>query len=242
MLVTYGGTQLGDVGATRFTWGRSLLVNKADIGYGFKVVANFPEVFFRCANYSDCLRRMANIEAATGSPGGDLIVRDLEGNMTTNAVNSSETVNGVRCTNFTWLDKPGAQFLTYRVYTCSFEWETVFPDTRDMLVSFSEKLVRTGGEPEIVILEPINALPVAQVTVPMKGFRAVQEGSAVGLRRRPNPLQIAPPIWPDAMVQKTITEISAERLGYIGRNFGVQWRYEYVSATNLAGSVTEWVG
>jgi hypothetical protein len=242
MLVTYGGTQLGDIGATRFTWQRALLRNNAGIGYGFQYVANFSEIFFRCASQDECRARMGAIGLATSQENQDLIVWNFDGTPSDNAVLTNSTLSGVRCTSLVWLDKPGAQFLTHRVYAATFEWETRFPTTANLLMDFKETITTSGGTPLIVILEPINALPVAQITVPQQGVRLVQEGMAVGYQRRPNPLAIAPPIWPAYLTGKTISKMSGERVGFYRKNFGIQWRYEYASPVELAGEPTEWIG
>ena len=44
MQLTYGGAAIGQPNAARFGWGKSLLRNKAGIGYGFRYRVQCPEI------------------------------------------------------------------------------------------------------------------------------------------------------------------------------------------------------
>ena len=242
MRVTYGGIQLGETNAARFTWARTLLRNKAGIGYGFEYAINFSEILIRSTSQSDCRFKMSLAGAALAAQEGDLIVWNDDNTPSDNAALSGSTLSGIRCTGGPiWLDKPGAQFLTHRLFACSFSWETAFAGTSFFLMEFKEQLTITGGTPLIVVLEPVNALPIAQITVPYQGWHAVQSGMAVGYRARPIASQIAPPVFPLALTKATVTQMSGERVGVNAKNFGVQWSYEFASATPLGGSPNEWV-
>ena len=242
MRVLYGGVQIGEVNGARFTWGRTLTRNRAGVGLGFAYQANFSDVVVRSRSQAECAARMAAGGAALAAQENDLVVQLDDGSASDNAVLSSATLSGVRCTGLTWLDKPGAQFLTYRQFACSFEWETAFAGTAFLLVDFEETLTVTGGTPLIVVLEPINAPPIAQVTVPVQGYRATQSGSAVGYRTRPIADVVAPPLFPSALTRRTVTQKSPDRVGVNYRNWGVQWAYEYASATELVGTPAKWEG
>ena len=242
MRVLYGGVQIGEVNSARFTWGRSLLRNRAGIGYGFRYQVNFGDVIIRTTSQLNCALKMAAGGAALAQQEGDLIVQNDDGSASDNSVLSGATLSGVRCTGLTWLDKPGAQFLTFRQFACSFEWETAFPGTAFLLIDFQESLTVTGGTPLIVVFEPINAPPVAQITVPVQGYRAAQSGSAVGYRARPIAALIAPPLFPAALTKQSITQKSPDRVGVNYQNYGVQWQYEFASATPLLGNPNAWTG
>lgn len=241
MLLTYNGLALGDVGASRFQWGRKLVRNRAGIGQGFLYRVHCSQVSFACAGQTDCAIRMANVEAALAAEGGDLLFLNDDGSRSQNSVLSAATLSGVRCVEGpTWGDRPGAQFSTWREYACVFEWETSFGDFAPLLTDFSETLTVRGGQPRLVVLETLNTPPVLQTTVPLTGYRAVQEGFAVGYQGYPDPSQIAPPVWPLAQTDQQVTTASPERVGPAFRNYTVRWQYTFASADPLFGLPNAW--
>ena len=239
MRAYYGGLPLGAVNSTRFTWGRTLTLNRAGVGIGFQWNCNFGEVLFRCSSQAECAYLSGLVSSNTASQEMDLIVYNDDGSRTDHAAVSDATFSGVRCTSLTWLDKPGAQFLTHRLFSVSFEWETLL-GSEFALMTFSEKLTLSGGPPTIVVHEPINGRPYAQVTVPETGYRATQSGSAVGAYARPDIDVIAPLAFPVALTRRNVTYDSAERVGVKYRNYAVQWSFEFASATPLVGLPNEW--
>ena len=240
MRAFYGGLPLGAVNSTRFTWGRTLTTNRAGVGVGFAWTCAFGEVLFRCTSQAECAYLSGLVTGGTANQELDLIVYNDDGSRTDHATVSDATLSGVRCTSLTWLDKPGAQFLTHRLYAATFAWETTL-GSPFVLMDFSEGYTYSGGTPVIVVHEPINTGPVAQVTVPERGYRATQSGSAVGAYGRPDFARIAPPLFPAALTERRVTQRSAERCGVKYRNFGVQWAYEFASATPLVGLPNGWV-
>lgn len=239
MRAYYGGLPLGAVNSARFTWGRTLTLNRAGIGIGFQWSANFGEVLFRCSSQAECAYLSGLVTDGTAAQENDLVVFNDDGSATDHEARSARTFSGVRCTSLTWLDKPGAQFLTHRLYAATFAWETTL-GSPFVLMDFAEGYTYSGGTPVIVVHEPINTGPVAQKTVPERGYHATQSGQAVGAYGRPDLARIAPPLFPAAMTDRRITQRSAERCGLKYRNFGVQWSYEFASATPLVGLPNAW--
>ena len=79
MRATYGGLQLGAVNSTRFTWGRTLTVNRAGVGVGFQWTANFSEVLFRCRSQAECTYLSDLVSTATAVQELDLAVYNDDG-------------------------------------------------------------------------------------------------------------------------------------------------------------------
>lgn len=111
------------------------------------------------------------------------------------------------------------------------------------LTEFSETVSLSGGGPLRGCLQPVNGPPIEQLIYLATPYRAVQQGTAVGLLAYPDPM---PPLWPDKLVNPpgTIARVSAQRVGVVPhyRNFRTTWSYEFLSATPLfGGSPNQWL-
>ena len=82
MRATYGDLQLGAVNSTRFTWGRTLTLNRAGVGVGFQWNCNFSEILFRCNSQAECAYLSGLVTAGTAVQGNDLAVYNDDGTFT----------------------------------------------------------------------------------------------------------------------------------------------------------------
>lgn len=158
---------------------------------------------------------------------------------------SAGTKAGTRVTEGpTFSQGEGAEYSTFRSYQITVEAESqiVVPG----MLAFYETLNFQGtGGPRFVHLEPLDGLPVKQITHLSSVCRVTQQGEAIGQSTWPAP---SPPIWPEALQQDRvqITRKSPKRMGPIGQpiytEFPVTWNYSFESATPLSGLPNLWTG
>ena len=243
MRLLYSGVQLADVNGAKFTWGRTLQRNAAGIGVGLLWRVAVEQAVVRVNGQADADARIAAAEAVLSVEGGDLVFQRDDLAASAKSVLSAATLSGVRCVEGpVWSSRAGAQHNTWLEFSATFEWETRFASAVGLLMDFSETLTIEGGTPLVVVLEPINALPVEQETVPQQGYRAVQEGFAVGVAARPNPLSLSPILpAPARLIRQVNVQTSGARVGQNYRDFGARWRREYVGAAEITGLPAEWI-
>lgn len=230
MRVVYQGVQLGDTNAARFTWGRRWQYGQDDRLTGWEHEATFGEIAFAVAGQADCFTKMAAIEVALSLPGGNLLVQNDDNSDSVNAVYSAATFGGVRPVFLTWDDRPGAQFHTWRSYSCGFRWRTMAAGvTTATLSEFSESVTVEGGTPRQVVQEPINELTSSAdefITIPKQKYVVTQRGRAVGVLANPNLAVIAPPLYPNPRTNP-VTRTSPQRVGGLFTGYAVEWLYQW---------------
>jgi hypothetical protein len=230
--VLYQGVQIGDANAARFTWTRQLAYNAGESRVGFEYQANFGEIAFACNGQADAAIKMAAVETALSLAGGDLIVQN-DDNVTSsvNSVLSAATFGGVKPVSLTWDDRPGAQFHTWRSYSCGFRWTVLAAGvTTATLDDFSETVTVRGGNALRVVNEPINT-PVSAVdefvTRPKQKYVITQQGFAVGILDYPNLSLIAPPLYA-APPQNPISLTAPRPVGAGAyRGYRAEWTYTW---------------
>jgi hypothetical protein len=238
----FGSVALSDVNGAKFTWGRQLVRNAAGIGVGLLWRVQVERAVTRVNGQIDADARITAAQAALALQDQDLIFYRDDAAASAKSVLSAGSLSGVRCVEGpVWSSRPGAQHVTWLEFAATFEWETRFASAVGLLTDFHESLTIEGGTPKLVVLEPINAPPVLQETVPVQGYRAVQEGEAVGVAARPTPAVVSPYLWPANLTRDVTVQISASRVGQNYKDFGVRWVREYVSATPLVGVPNEWI-
>lgn len=127
---------------------------------------------------------------------------------------------------------------------CTWEVEAEYPisNSASLLRSFEETLSIDGGGSEIGYLKPLYGFPQAQTLRRNDSYRAVQQGSAVGIYGRPDPLVIAPPIFAGFQLRAPkISMRSPRRRGLGNEDFAVSWLWEYESASPLVGEPNQWI-
>lgn len=237
MRLLFNGVQLGVTNATRIVPSRTLLRNKADLGYGFRWTVEVDSYLILSNNNADTTAQMAAVEDALRSS-GNLQFQYDDNTDTRHSWLTANTFTGVRCTDLTWTGEPGAQFRTWRSFRCRFEWEELFSLSASFLLDFTETIRVRGGVPQFVTNEFINNVaPLSLVTVVQSKWTATQVGRAVGLTQYPLPA-LFPPLWgagSPPLKDRDIERVSPERKGDPAkyRGFEVRWSYSFESAGSL---------
>jgi hypothetical protein len=245
MRLLFNGTQIGETNAAKVVPARTLLRNARGLGYGFQWAVDVEAYLTLTDNAAVTSQRMEAVEAALGGQvGGDLVFQYDDHTPTIHNWLTADTFTGVRCTTLTWDGRPGAQFRTWRSFTCRFEWEELLPVSAGFLLDFQETVRIRGGVPAGVVNECVNNQPPRyRPTVDQTKWFATQSGRAVGLSAYPN-AELYLPLWPTSapLKDRDITKVSPEAKGdpVKYRGYEVRWSYEYESPVALAGDPAKW--
>ncbi len=151
-------------------------------------------------------------------------------------INASDTLYGIRVVNGpNYPSMNATQHVTHYDYQINLEAQIPDPNAQDIR-DWSESLSFSGGGERFVHLEPLYGLPVKVLAHQNTVFRVQQSGRAVGWLYRPPP---AAPIWPEALMQAPVIRLQSPRSeeGTLV-DWGIDWTYEYESATKLFGVPT----
>jgi hypothetical protein len=238
MKLLFGATQLGEVNGTKIAPVRELIRNKAGIGTGFKWRYTI-ECAMKCSSQADCKTKMDAVEAALATPNQDLVFQNDDGTSSTNSVLVASVLGGqILCVSLSWDPQPGGQFQTWRNFSATFEWETIFGLTSTFLVDFEETVTIDNPPSRFVVTEAVNGVtPIARVTVLYPKSTGAQFGFAVGLKDYPELGTIAPPLFPTTppLKSRPYTKRNPMKVGPSGnKEYRLEWRYEYESPTALA--------
>lgn len=183
-----------------------------------------------------------NLDAALKDEGsGDFLFLMNDGQPSSTKIFYSETLGGIRLEdgpNYPggvgdWVQQRGFNFRVMAMVP-------KYADGNDVLESFSERVMYSGGGPMRICRNAVNTDPVEQVIYPKTFYTAVQLGEAVGFRRLPDR---PPPIWPTKMNQDPDIEVQTpERIGDSFHGYKISWRYNFVSAQPLTGLPNAWPG
>jgi hypothetical protein len=242
MRLLYNNVQIGETFAVKLAPTRTLLRNKAMIGYGFAWQVPV-EAYLRidgsdeATRNADCNTKMKAVETALEFQGGTLKFQHDDNTDTIHSWLSSQTFSGIRCTSLRWDDKPGAQFKTFRSFMAQFEWETHFTTTTGFLLEFKEEISIPKALPIFVTNQAVNNVaPLSRITVDQPKFTATQSGSAIGLSAYPDLFVVAPKIFSSItppLKRDDVRKQSPERVGNKHRGYPIAWAYEWESATIL---------
>lgn len=246
MLLMYNGSLIADRGAAMFMPQRFGLRNSAGILYGYDVTWECPSLSLAVTPETATAKILA-IEAVLRNQEGDLLFLYPNGAPSGKGVLSSQTLSGVRCVaGPNWSGTRGAQHYTWIEYSCAFNWRESHPsllvDPTNFLLDFEESVSVAGGTPLNVLIEPVNAPPIVQTTIPQQGWRITQQGTMTGVARYPAP---PPPLWgPSYRVSAMVNRVSPKRIGRYFEGFTVQWAYQFVIGGSLAPTAlpNAWIG
>lgn len=208
---------------TRRGWMRSNLIT-ATLG-GFKT-----------GNAAAVTTAVNAMVAALSVNGQDFGLYDDSGNLTYFALPSAGSYGGVKVISkpsFQQVD--GAQLATRLDYMFTLQAE--YPVTESAvgagIVQYQETLTFSGGIPVLIVRPCVNSQPVEQVVSPCSPFVVNQSGILITLSANP---QANPPLWPDKLVDRQVSPVTADlnRGGFVQQ--AVSWSYTFQSATALTGS------
>lgn len=182
------------------------------------------------------------LERAYALNGRDLRLEHDDGSSTHLYLQSSLCYGGTRVIQRpSFPDMRNAAYVTFLPYTIVVEGN-VLSSSALSLVSFEERLSRSGGGPIYGHHEPLTGKPIKQLLKRHSVYRVTQSGSAVGLTSYPSP---PPPLWLSALIKTPqIDQTSPRRIGsgtsssYV--EYGISWSYEFEHASALAGNPNVW--
>lgn len=176
-------------------------------------------------------------QAAYQSNNYDFAIYDNNNNLIFN-LPSAGSYGGVCCTQPPSLSNvDGAQFATALNWQATLEAEyPYYPDqhiSNWAIAQYQESLTFSGGFPILVVRPCVNQGPVEQVTSPRSPYFATQSGVLVTIGGPP----IAnPPQWPNYLLNSSsVSYISPDVFRGNAIQQGVQWNYQFASATPLLG-------
>lgn len=137
----------------------------------------------------------------------------------------------------------GAEFVGHRTYTIQVRGRySLTAPTPGQLASYTESIRFSGGGPRRRMRENLYGTPRGQTLVQKTIYRAVQQGSAIGLIAPPTP---PAPLWPESLTETPeITVYAPKRGGSAGSpiytEHQVDWLMQFESAVPLLGRPNYW--
>lgn len=243
------GSYVHDLGSPAVAIARQTIFNDAQVPIGYTDRWDINGML-TASTQAALNAKIVALERAYSANGRDATLLLDSGSASAHVMRNSSTISGVRVVAPPSYPAGGAgEFATYRTFNVSLEAETRYQNTADWLLSFEESLSFSGtGGPVFGFLEPLQDKPVKQKLKAFSLVRVTQSGKAVGHGSYPDPLNISPPLWPDAELehQRLIVPGSPKRLGpasdanYI--EYPVSWTYQFESANPLRGKPRKWKG
>lgn len=177
-----------------------------------------------------------SLTAALLTPYQDLILKQDDGSNSSLLLLNSTSISGVRCVEGPHFpESDGAEFATLRRFRAAFEAEYVIVAARAAVVSFTERITRTGtGGPVVRYRPAVNAPPVRQQVMPASVITTVLAGSAVGHLAYP-----VPPVslWPafENLDRRVTDAANPKQMGRGFVEYPVSWTYVHESIVPLVG-------
>lgn len=212
------------------------LNSEAGVQYGWEETWAVSGSFFG-ADPAAIAAGMTTMERAYARNGADFYLLDDSGNVLRfmkgrTPLGATRILNGVE---FPENGEKTSEFTSWRTYRIQIQGR--YPITghaTNAVLAFTETLSFEGGGPLIVHLELLDELPQKQMPRRFTTYRAIQQGSAVGLYGYP-PVPL--PLWPGALVKSpTPNRHSPKREGDAFTEFRIDWVYYFESATPLLGN------
>lgn len=163
--------------------------------------------------------------------------------LTTHGILVAQTLDGVKVRRFSWLEGmpnsqgigSGSEYVLRRSFQIQIEAKVLDPRAVN-LVSYRERVTQIGtGGPKRIWQGSLEQPPFEQIVQKYTTWRAIQEGTAVGLLDYPTP---PAPIWPQYQWKDEdhVGSISTPDYGTVrNTNYPVSWRYVFESPTVLVG-------
>lgn len=183
---------------------------------------------------------MNELESALARPYSNFLFYQDDGAVSATALYNGPSLSGVTVTDGpNWLlDARGANYVRQNEYTFTVSAEYPLSNTRNMLLSFEERIIRSGGGPRYMLQECLYGPPQRQRIRAATIFSTVQEGSAEGYLRQP---RIPPALWPaHLMFAPDTMEASPDREGKGFKRYAISWKYTYMSPVYLPGPPNLW--
>lgn len=236
MILTYGG-YAHPTNEVSFSVDAETIFNDFQQGRGSRVTYTIHGVKIG-SSAADLTSKLAALQAAYGTNGGDLLFYDNSGNLTQHYLLNSECLGGTRVKRRRWLPGnpgiwgSGTEYVNKRTFEIVVEGDVI---ARGGLLRYHESIASlgTGGQKKRWITS-LTGDPQLQLLEQKTTFTVVQSGIAVGDLTWPTP---STPMWPDYEHQEK-RRIRREHPRIINGNyteFAVSWQYEFEAPQELAG-------
>ena len=254
MILTWAGTQIGFTpNNLRFSWGHSSIKNEAGFVVGLKGFCNVPEAYLYMTGATDALGQanakvqMDALFAQSKNTVGDLKFLNDDGSDTTTVQYVADSEGQmVTWDSLEWSNMPGAQYSTFRAFSCSFSWRLNLLSSyqrANLLVDWSEEITVEGGLSQFVSHLPVNSTTVEQqITSSALLWFITQTGSAEGYSFLPAAnlpvYNTTPPLK-----RQSVKANSGKRVGQnaiVNRMRSWNYYFELASPTPPTPSVTLW--
>lgn len=230
-----------DVNSVWIDWTVQIVRNEADQPIIQRIMMNIRG-YLSAVGQPAITTQINNLRAALIKPYQDLIFYQDNGAKSAHLLTNSDSLSGVVIVsgpNFP--ASQGPEYATQREFTFSATADYAVPGSLALLVSFTESLVVSGGQPLYVVKEAVNGPPQRQLVYPSSAYVATQSGEAVGFLGYP---QIPGPMFPDAMRggrdNPRISKRSPKRTGNNYIDWPIAWEYSFESPDILVGSPNIW--
>lgn len=183
---------------------------------------------------ADLTAKLRNLEGAYNNQAQDAGLYFVGGGPTAHYLPNGTSIGGVRSLGVSYPKGDGAEYTTFRNYSITLEADYPFAGTNLLEYRETLRFVGTCG-PEWIYLFPLTGEPERQQVLAKTTQKVTQSGSAMGFLSRPSP---PPPLWPanEHEQARTIGPTSPRVLRGRQIDFGIEWSYEFESATPLNGS------
>lgn len=191
-------------------------------------------------NQADIFNQLNVMMLAYTQDGLSAGLLDNNGNLTPFTMNGALALGGVRVTSpVSHQQVKGADGVTYLKYKIGLAADFPYASALDVM-SFSEQLSFTNnnGGPIFVERIPAQGSPILQQVTEQSWFFASQSGSLTQSGPFPQPMS---PIFPPAYIRtggnagQQVSYSSPKTIRAAPIEYGVQWKYEFISPTPLIG-------
>lgn len=240
MFIKVGTSYTFPIGTADLGITREVLYNDADQPYATRTRWAF-DILLVGTGATDIDAKVALLNTAFGSNGQDF--RLTMPNGTTNSQHvllSAGSISGTMIKKLPSVSTfQGAGGITNIRMTAEVEAEYPVAGATDLYRSFEETLTFEGGGRQEGYLLPLYGNPVRQTLRQRDSYRVTQQGSAVGLYRRP---PVPAPLFAAYQLRAPTTMKKSPRLrGSSYEDFFVSWSYQFESPTPLTGDPHDWV-
>jgi hypothetical protein len=238
------GNYLHDDGEVGVAFHKQPLRTEGQLQYGVAetwVISGF----LQANNLALLQARIQALEFAYSFNNQTISLLDSLGNVGRTMAGVTE-IGGTQVVDFSYPEdgRADAEYSTFRRYVIRVEGRYQLP-VGNVLLSWAESVTFVGGGPRFVHKQPLTGLPQKQYVAQATPFRAVQRGTAVGLKDWPLP---PGPVWPadEHTDRRQITPGHPKRsggaVGLVFTEYPVEWSYEFEASAPLVGQPTLWTG
>jgi hypothetical protein len=214
------------------------LLSPQRIPYGFRATYKIKG-WLLGSGQADLKTKSLALETALKSDYQDLVFLQDDGSASATVLRNADSIDGTVVTsgpNFN--GEAHSEYVSQREFDFEVMAEFHFSGTQNLVIGFTETLIKSGGGPLFICKRAVNTVPQRQQVYPATEYVVVQRGSAIGLRNYP---VVPPSLFPFALKESpTITPVSPQRIGKGYQNFEISWEYVHEFPGPLIGVPNRW--